>query len=47
MIGHYRESVELVEIVSPRSGFLPALHAQLERLAVESAGLSITSPAAA
>ena len=47
MIGHYRESVELVERVSPRSGFLPALHAQLERLAVESAGLSVTSPAAA
>jgi hypothetical protein len=35
MAGHYRDSVELIESVRPGSAFLPALHVQLERLAVE------------
>ena len=36
--GHYSESVELIESVTPRSTFLPALHEQLNRLAAESSG---------
>ncbi len=36
--GHYSESVELIESVTPRSTFLPALHEQLDRLAAESSG---------
>jgi len=38
MAGHYRESVELIESVRPGSAFLPALHVQLDRLAVETPG---------
>jgi HD domain len=37
--GHYSESVELIESVTPRSTFLPALHDQLDRLAAESSAL--------
>lgn len=37
MTEHYRESVELIESVRPRSAFLPTLRVELERLAVESA----------
>lgn len=37
MVGHYRESVELIESVRPGSAFLPALRVQQERLAAESA----------
>jgi hypothetical protein len=33
MAGHYRESVELIELASPGSTFLPALRVQLDRLA--------------
>ncbi len=36
MIGHYRESVELVEATSPDSALLPELHDQLDHLRVES-----------
>jgi hypothetical protein len=36
MAGHYRESVELIELARPGSAFLPALRVQLDRLAVES-----------
>jgi hypothetical protein len=36
MIGHYRESVELIESARPGSAFLPALRVQLDRLAAES-----------
>jgi hypothetical protein len=36
MAGHYRESVELIELARPGSAFLPALHTQLDRLAAES-----------
>lgn len=35
MVGHYRESVELIESVRPGSAFVPALRVQLDRLAVE------------
>jgi HD domain len=38
MAGHYRESVELIESVRPGSAFLPALHAQLDRLRADAAG---------
>jgi (p)ppGpp synthase/HD superfamily hydrolase len=38
MAGHYSESVELIESVRPGSAFLPALQAQLDRLATEAAG---------
>lgn len=37
MSGHYRESVELIEAERPGSAFLPALRAQLDLLAAESA----------
>jgi hypothetical protein len=37
--GHYRESVELIESVTPRSTFLSALHDQLDRLAAQSSAL--------
>ncbi len=40
MGAHYRESVELVESLSPDSTFLPALHAQLDRLASDSVRLA-------
>jgi hypothetical protein len=36
MAGHYRESVELIELARPGSAFLPALRVQLDRLAAES-----------
>jgi hypothetical protein len=36
MAGHYRESVELIELARPGSAFLPALRVQLHRLAAES-----------
>jgi hypothetical protein len=36
--GHYSESVELIESITPRSTFLPALREQLDRLAAESSG---------
>jgi HD domain-containing protein len=36
MAGHYRESVELIESARPGSAFLPALHAELDRLALDS-----------
>jgi guanosine-3',5'-bis(diphosphate) 3'-pyrophosphohydrolase len=32
MAGHYRESVELIELARPGSAFLPRLHAELDRL---------------
>lgn len=35
MVGHYRESVELIESVRPGSAFLPALRVQIDRLADE------------
>lgn len=40
MTAHYRESVEMVESVKPRSVFLPALRLQLKRLEAEAGGLS-------
>jgi len=33
MAGHYRESVEMIEESQPRSSFVSALHAELERVA--------------
>jgi hypothetical protein len=36
MAGHYRESVELIESARPDSAFLPRLHAELDRLDVDS-----------
>ena len=35
MAGHYRESVELIESARPGSAFLPRLHAELDRLALD------------
>jgi hypothetical protein len=35
MAGHYRQSIEVIEAERPGSLFLPALRAQLRRLATE------------